>query len=86
MMLHNLRAMIVAPQRESLKREVEVGCEEGLRGGRARGKKTRRVPSRSEGQNLLEWSTVNLADHGRSFLELPLYDGCQQLSSLDLAG
>jgi hypothetical protein len=46
MMLHKLRAAMVAPQREPLKREVEVdefflgGYEEGLRGGRARGKKT----------------------------------------------
>ena len=46
MLLHKLRAVMVAPQRESLKREVEVeefflgGYEEGLKGGRARGKKT----------------------------------------------
>ena len=46
MMLHKLRAAMVAPQREPLKREVEVdefflgGFEEGLKGGRARGKKT----------------------------------------------
>jgi len=45
MMLHKLRAAMVAPQREPLKREVEVdefflgGLEEGRRGGRARGKK-----------------------------------------------
>lgn len=45
MMLHKLRATMVAPQREPLKREVEVdefflgGLEEGRRGGRARGKK-----------------------------------------------
>jgi transposase-like protein len=46
MMLHKLRAVMVAPRREPLKREVEVdefflgGYEEGLKGGRARGKKT----------------------------------------------
>lgn len=46
MMLHKLRAAMVAPAREPLKREVEIdefflgGFEEGLRGGRARGKKT----------------------------------------------
>ena len=45
MMLHKLRAAMVAPQREPLMREVEVdefflgGLEEGRRGGRARGKK-----------------------------------------------
>ena len=45
MMLHKLRAVMVAPQREPLKREVEVdefflgGFEEGKRGGRQRGKK-----------------------------------------------
>jgi transposase-like protein len=45
MMLHKLRAATVAPQREPLKREVEIdefflgGYEQGLRGGRARGKK-----------------------------------------------
>jgi transposase-like protein len=46
MMLHKLRAAMVAPAREPLKREVEIdefflgGYEEGLKGGRARGKKT----------------------------------------------
>jgi len=46
MMLHKLRRAMVAPEREPLKREVEVdefflgGLEEGLRGGRQRGKKT----------------------------------------------
>jgi hypothetical protein len=46
MLLHKLRRAMVAPEREPLKREVEVdefflgGYEEGLRGGRARGKKT----------------------------------------------
>ena len=46
MMLHKLRAAMVVPQREPLKREVEIdefflgGYEEGLKGGRARGKKT----------------------------------------------
>jgi transposase-like protein len=45
MMLHKLRRAMVAPGRELLKREVEVdefflgGYEEGLKGGRARGKK-----------------------------------------------
>ncbi len=45
MMLHKLRAAMVAPAREPLGREVEIdefflgGFEEGLRGGRARGKK-----------------------------------------------
>src|SRR5579884_691246 len=43
MMLHKLRAVMVAPQREPLKREVEIdefflgGLEEGRKGGRARG-------------------------------------------------
>jgi transposase-like protein len=46
MMLHKLRRAMVAPEREPLKREVEAdefflgGLEEGLRGGRQRGKKT----------------------------------------------
>jgi len=46
MMLHKLRRAMVAPQREPLKREVEVdefflgGFEEGRTGGRQRGKKT----------------------------------------------
>lgn len=46
MMLHKLRCAMVAPERELLKGEVEVdefflgGLEEGLTGGRARGKKT----------------------------------------------
>ncbi len=46
MMLHKLRRAMVAPEREPLKGEVEVeefflgGLEEGLTGGRARGKKT----------------------------------------------
>src|SRR4051794_29483495 len=46
MMLHKLRRAMVAPEREPLKREVEVdefflgGYEQGLRGGRQRGKKT----------------------------------------------
>ena len=46
MLLHKLRRATVAPEREPLKREVEVdefflgGYEEGLSGGRARGKKT----------------------------------------------
>jgi len=46
MLLHKLRRAMVAPEREPLKREVEVdefflgGYEEGLTGGRARGKKT----------------------------------------------
>jgi len=46
MMLHKLRRAMVAPEREPLKREVEVdefylgGLEEGRSGGRARGKKT----------------------------------------------
>lgn len=45
MMLHKLRRAMVAPAREPLKGEVEVdeffegGIEEGLRGGRQRGKK-----------------------------------------------
>lgn len=45
MMLHKLRAAMVAPEREPLRREVEIdefflgGLEEGRRGGRARGKK-----------------------------------------------
>ena len=45
MMLHKLRRAMVAPEREPLKWEVEVdefflgGYEEGLKGGRARGKK-----------------------------------------------
>jgi hypothetical protein len=45
MMLHKLRRAMVAPEREPLKREVEVdeffigGLEEGLKGGRQRGKK-----------------------------------------------
>jgi hypothetical protein len=45
MMLHKLRRAMVAPEREPLKGEVEVdeffqgGLEEGLRGGRQRGKK-----------------------------------------------
>lgn len=45
MMLHKLRRAMVAPEREPLKREVEIdefflgGYEEGLRGGRERGKK-----------------------------------------------
>jgi transposase-like protein len=45
MMLHKLRRAMVAPERAPLKREVEIdefflgGYEEGLRGGRARGKK-----------------------------------------------
>lgn len=45
MLLHKLRRAMVVPEREPLKREVEVdefflgGYEEGLRGGRARGKK-----------------------------------------------
>ena len=44
-MLHKLRAAMVAPERELLKREVEIdesflgGHEEGLRGGRQHGKK-----------------------------------------------
>lgn len=46
MLLHKLRRAMVAPSREPLGREVEVdefflgGYEEGLRGGRQRGKKT----------------------------------------------
>ena len=46
MMLHKLRRAMVAPEREPLKGEVEAdefflgGLEEGLRGGRQRGKKT----------------------------------------------
>ena len=46
MLLHKLRRGMVAPEREPLKREVEVdefflgGYQERLRGGRARGKKT----------------------------------------------
>ena len=46
MMLHKLRRATVAPEREPLKGEVEVdefflgGFEEGLEGGRQRGKKT----------------------------------------------
>src|SRR6266496_3444592 len=46
MLLHKLRVAMVAPEREPLKREVEVdefflgGYEEGLQGGRQRGKKT----------------------------------------------
>jgi transposase-like protein len=46
MMLHKLRRAMVAPEREPLKREVEIdefflgGYEEGLKGGRQRGKKT----------------------------------------------
>jgi ISXO2-like transposase domain len=45
-MLHKLRGAMVAPERELLKREVEIdefflgGYEEGLKGGRQRGKKT----------------------------------------------
>jgi hypothetical protein len=45
MMLHKLRAAMVAPEREPLKREIEVdefylgGHEEGRKGGRSRGKK-----------------------------------------------
>jgi transposase-like protein len=45
MLLHKLRRAMVAPEREPLKREVEVdefflgGYEEGLKGGRQRGKK-----------------------------------------------
>ncbi|MGC2375545.1 MAG: IS1595 family transposase [Solirubrobacteraceae bacterium] len=45
-MLHKLRGAMVAPEREQLKGEVEVdefflgGREEGLKGGRQRGKKT----------------------------------------------
>jgi hypothetical protein len=45
MLLHKLRRAMVAPEREPLKGEVEVdefflgGLEEGLSGGRARGKK-----------------------------------------------
>lgn len=45
-MLHKLRGAMVAPERELLKREVEIdefflgGYEEGLTGGRQRGKKT----------------------------------------------
>jgi hypothetical protein len=44
-MLHKLRAAMVAPERELLKREVEIdefflgGHEEGLKGGRQHGKK-----------------------------------------------
>jgi len=46
LLLHKLRRAMVAPYRELLKREVEAdefflgGLEEGLSGGRARGKKT----------------------------------------------
>jgi hypothetical protein len=46
LMLHKLRRAMIAPERETLKDEVEVdeffqgGLEEGLTGGRARGKKT----------------------------------------------
>lgn len=45
MMLHKLRRAMVAPERELLKREVEVdefflgGFEQGLKGGRQRGRK-----------------------------------------------
>ena len=45
-MLHKFRAAMVAPERELLKREVEIdefflgGYEEGLKGGRQHGKKT----------------------------------------------
>jgi transposase-like protein len=45
-MLHKLRGAMVAPEREPLKREVEIdefflgGYEEGLKGGRQHGKKT----------------------------------------------
>ncbi len=45
-MLHKLRGTMIAPEREPLKREVEIdefflgGYEEGLKGGRQRGKKT----------------------------------------------
>jgi transposase-like protein len=46
MLLHKLRAAMVAPERELLKHEVEIdefflgGYEEGLKGGRKPGKKT----------------------------------------------
>jgi ISXO2-like transposase domain/Transposase zinc-ribbon domain len=45
MLLHKLRRAMVAPEREPLKREIEIdefflgGHEKGLKGGRARGKK-----------------------------------------------
>jgi transposase-like protein len=45
MLLHKLRGAMIAPERELLKREVEIdefflgGYEEGLKGGRQRGKK-----------------------------------------------
>ncbi len=45
-MLHKLRGAMIAPERTSLKKEVEIdefflgGYEEGLKGGRQRGKKT----------------------------------------------
>jgi hypothetical protein len=45
MMLHKLRRAMVAPERELLKRKIEVdeffigGYQQGLKGGRARGKK-----------------------------------------------
>ncbi len=45
-MLHKLRGAMIVPEREPLKREVEIdefflgGYEEGLKGGRERGKKT----------------------------------------------
>ena len=45
-MLHKLRGAMVAPERELLTGEVEIdefflgGYEEGLEGGRQRGKKT----------------------------------------------
>ena len=45
MMLHKLRRAMVAPEREPLKRDVEVDefflgdCQQGMKGGRQRGKK-----------------------------------------------
>jgi Transposase zinc-ribbon domain len=45
MLLHKLRRAMVAPEREPLKREIEIdefflgGYQKGLKGGRARGKK-----------------------------------------------
>lgn len=68
MMLHKLRRAMVAPEREALNREVEVdefylgGPEQGLKGGRQRGKKVlcaAAVEVRGRGSGRLRLAILN---------------------------
>jgi hypothetical protein len=73
MMLHKLRRAMVAPEREALKREVEVdefflgGYQQGLKGGRARGKKVLcgvAVEVRGQGSGRLRLTVLENASGG----------------------